>query len=249
MQTNPNLIVYQTFHKPFIRNHEVRWIQPIGVNGYIDDGMISDSYGINISHLNPYYCELTAIYWAWKNSKSDYVGLYHYRRYLNYCFDESWKDGFAFSVPSDNNIINYLTSDVQFQTVMHLMNSFDLIIPKKYASVLTTSEHYKTNHIAEHWELFISLLKTKYPDEPELIDTFEITNCTTVYNMFIMRRPVFESYCKELFELLNPIFWEFGSKYDSYNNRYVGFLAERFLGFWIDKNKLRYFEVPMLMIN
>jgi hypothetical protein len=49
--------------------------------------------------------------------------------------------------------------------------------------------------------------------------------------------------------LLNPIFWEFGSKYDSYNNRYVGFLAERFLSFWIDKNKLRYFEVPMLMIN
>jgi hypothetical protein len=39
------------------------------------------------------------------------------------------------------------------------------------------------------------------------------------------------------------------TSYDSYNNRYVGFLAERFLSFWIDKNKLRYFEVPLLMIN
>ena len=45
-------------------------------------GYQPDNDGENISEKNPYYSELTAIYWAWKNLKADYIGLVHYRRYL-----------------------------------------------------------------------------------------------------------------------------------------------------------------------
>lgn len=42
-----------------------------------------DDEGENISVKNKYYSELTALYWAYKNLKADYIGLCHYHRYLD----------------------------------------------------------------------------------------------------------------------------------------------------------------------
>ena len=42
-----------------------------------------DDEGENISVKNPYYSELTGLYWAYRNLKADYIGLCHYHRYLD----------------------------------------------------------------------------------------------------------------------------------------------------------------------
>lgn len=65
----------------------------------IDLGIQGDNTGDNISDLNPFYCELTAQYWAWKNlSDVEYIGLCHYRRYFH-------KEFTAFNI--DEEMKNY----------------------------------------------------------------------------------------------------------------------------------------------
>lgn len=43
---------------------------------------LTDDTGLNISHKNRQYCEMTAVYWVWKNTSHDWIGIEHYRRHL-----------------------------------------------------------------------------------------------------------------------------------------------------------------------
>ena len=56
------------------------------------DNMIGDDTGENISEENRKYCELTALYWAWKNydklGNPDYIGFMQYRRH--FIFDDGF---------------------------------------------------------------------------------------------------------------------------------------------------------------
>ena len=54
----------------------------VGREGKADIGYTGDHTGDNISSKNANYCELTGLYWAWKNLDADYIGLVHYRRYF-----------------------------------------------------------------------------------------------------------------------------------------------------------------------
>ena len=48
--------------------------------------LIGDNTGNNISNKNREWCELTGIYWAWKNygkiGNPNYIGFMHYRRFF-----------------------------------------------------------------------------------------------------------------------------------------------------------------------
>ena len=50
----------------------------VGAAGKADLGFTRDDTGPNISGKNPHFCELTGLYWAWKNLDADYIGLVHY---------------------------------------------------------------------------------------------------------------------------------------------------------------------------
>ena len=80
-QANVRILVMT--HRPYaMPDGELYLPLHLGAAGHADLGLQRDDTGDNISALNPYYSELTGLYWAWRNLDNDYVGLVHYRRYL-----------------------------------------------------------------------------------------------------------------------------------------------------------------------
>ncbi len=55
----------------------------VGAKGKKSLGYTQDDTGKNISGKNPYFCELTGLYWAVNNLDADYIGLVHYRRHFS----------------------------------------------------------------------------------------------------------------------------------------------------------------------
>lgn len=82
--------------KILVATHKLYWMPTdsvyipiqVGKVGKANLGYLTDDTGDNISAKNVHYCELTGVYWAWKNLKCDYIGLCHYRLYFGY--DKYW---------------------------------------------------------------------------------------------------------------------------------------------------------------
>ncbi|MBQ7303353.1 MAG: DUF4422 domain-containing protein, partial [Alphaproteobacteria bacterium] len=81
-----NIKLYDCYHKQtrILKNDIVYPIQVGKQLSNIKLDMQGDNTGDNISEKNPFYNELAGTYWIWKNVKADIVGVFHYRRYLNF---------------------------------------------------------------------------------------------------------------------------------------------------------------------
>ncbi|MBQ7883295.1 MAG: DUF4422 domain-containing protein [Phascolarctobacterium sp.] len=75
-------ILVATHKKYWMPEDEVYLPLHVGRDGKEDLGYMGDNTGDNISDKNASYCELTGLYWAWKNLDCEYIGLCHYRRYF-----------------------------------------------------------------------------------------------------------------------------------------------------------------------
>lgn len=240
--------VYQVFHKSYPVLNESNWMCPIGVSGYIPGNMMSDANGQNIAALNKYYCELTVIYYIWKNRRrSDYIGLSHYRRFLNFKIDNSFHDIFALSEKVISpEIIDYLTDNTQYNLLEKIMNITDVVIPRRSLLLPNIKVQYLTCMESSPWLAFEAAIQKKYGVDEKYLNFFEISPLAPICNMFVMKWDVFISYCEDLFEIINHVYETIGAPYDEYNNRYPGFLAERYLGFWLHFNNVSYLEVPVI---
>lgn len=203
----------------------------VGAAGKADLGYTRDDTGDNISEKNPNFCELTALYWAWKNLDADYIGLVHYRRYFS---RTQW------AMTTEAKRRNILHSD-DFQ---RLLQAAPVIVPGKRDYVIeTTQSQYEHAHYADDLKAVKELLHQQCP---QYAPAFELVMQRTWghrFNMFVMRQDYYDAYCVWLFSLLFELEKQLNiSQYDAYQARVYGFLAERLLDVWLETNHVPYVE-------
>jgi len=191
---------------------------------------MKDNVGENISYKNKNYCELTGLYWIWKNIKCDYVGICHYRRYF---FSNNYSK-------NPKKILNE-------GKIKKMLENYDIILPRKlYLLKYTIERQYSLLHNKNDMDKVEAIINKLFP---EYISSFrEVMRRKYLYpyNMMIISKEQYDEYCKWLFTILFELEKEMDlSQYDEYNQRVFGFLSERLLNVWVLYNNYRIKEVPV----
>lgn len=227
------VITHKDFNDRLIKNNEFYKPLLVGVdNGNVGkSSYLHDNIGDNISKKNDSFCELTGIYWVWKNCNDDIVGFDHYRRY----FVDMNKNPL-----SSGEIINSL-------------NEYDAILPKKESDAFlgrTASQYFGDRHDPLIWTLCRDIIKDKYPSYIEDFDWYSYQMSGYSYNMIITKNEIMNEYNQWLFDIL----FELDSKvdlsyYTGYNQRMWGFVSERLINVWLHHQDLRIKEYPVAFVG
>lgn len=194
-------------------------------------GYLCDDMGENISFKNKNYCELTGMYWIWKNVKTDVIGLVHYRRYF-------FNDIFS---PNYYRLLNA-------RSIKHILSGYDVIVPVK---TILEGESISIQYAKEHHiEDLIKCGDIIKELEPSYYNSFKKTirkKELYTFNMMICTKELYDNYMEWLFKILfaleNRVDY---SDYDTYNQRLFGFLSERLFNVWLEKNSnIKIKEMPV----
>ncbi len=195
----------------------------------------ADADGENISAKNGSFCELTGLYWIWKNADADTVGMVHYRRYFrdNVRNRDPWK-----------RILGRGMLEALLKTV-------DVILPRERHYVIETNlSHYAHAH---HLKDLLMARDCVSELNPSYLPAFNRVMRRTHghrLNMMIMKKPVFDRYCAWLFGVLFLLENRLDTAgYTDYDRRVYGFIAERLLDVWILHNGMPYAELPIVNIE
>jgi len=223
--------IYVMAHKKFNTQLPDIYV-PLQVGAEINDdiGYQKDNSGENISAKNKNYCELTGLYWIWKNSSDDIAGICHYRRYFT-------KSG------------QILTET----DIRELMADCDILIPQSLFGVANSSSvfsHYCQRHYGND---LIECGKVIHKLFPEYSNAFELgiqCNLLSPANMMITKKEILGCYCAWLFPVLFELERRINiSGYNDYQKRIFGFLSERLLRIWLLNQSYNVKEVEISIIE
>lgn len=188
----------------------------------------ADNMGENISAKNGNYCELTALYWIWRNvleteGADGYYGMFQYRRLLNI---------------EDGDISRIFEHQP------------DVILPFPTVHEPDIREHHARYIKEEDWDAMLRTLKELHPKYAEAFWRLSKQPYLYNYNILIAKKRVLTDYCAWLFpilerteELSSPKGWE-------RKDRYIGYLGESLLTlyFMYHMDKLRIAHTGRVML-
>ena len=210
------------------------------VNGDFD--YLGDDTGDNISRLNLYLNEITALYWLWKNTRHTTLGLCHYRRFFTTSSDTTY---------AYDKILSR-------EDALKILERYDIIISEVYFGGLTQRE-WIINDCGETLTTLGEAIIRKHllQAQPDYVDAFDyVLNSSTLYkcNLFITRKYILDAYCRWLFSFIIDATEEVLRTINLADlpftpRRLVAFFVERMLTVWLRKNRLRIKELPIMFIE
>ena len=218
-----------------------------------DFGYQGDDTGDNISHLNKFLDEVTALYWIWKNTSHTHTGFVHYRRFLmgndtpqNYPVDK-----YPF------NFDDILTTE----EILKLLRDYDIIVNKEFIGTRNQRELIiwstgQPDFVKTCEGIVRSCLERAQPDYLDAFDAVMNDYPLFLCGIHITRRNIFNDYCAWLFSFIldatkimrDNIIIE-GKKLEDVPHEYsriASHLAERMLTVWLTKNHLRIKTLPIM---
>tara|TARA_E500000331_G_scaffold352553_1_gene401413 strand:- start:256 stop:1074 length:819 start_codon:yes stop_codon:yes gene_type:complete len=215
---------------------------------------MNDKKGNNIANKNQNYGEYTFHYWIWKNYldqiNSNWIGFCQYRKFFS---KRNIKEKNIPLEMLENNVIKTIPSKLDIydcilgekspvdnykfkffkKNFVKITLSPSVIFSKKKRNI---KFHFDVFHGDGNLDLAIDLLDEKNRDEFR-----NFVNSKTSFNphnMFICKKNFLKSYYDSVFPWLKKCEEIFGfRKLKGYGmTRIYGFLAERYLSYWFQKN-------------
>lgn len=263
--------LFPHFHKPFPYNENSTWIKPcyvddveIGNNSIYIDWIFDDLYqyyeveGVSKEDFLRAFGQQATEYYLLKNTPDyvDYIGCVTYRRML--CFRPE--------IPVYENQINMPASEAvklgteeELKTLIHYMHFNEVITNRSTFLRGSVSQQYLESQPPEYWWLFHKAIQDLFPHYDKYsLHWFDESVIPFTTNYFF-RKELFLRYASELFQILEYIYQNCSKVYptkqpgDQFSEplpwRYPGFIGERFLGFFINANKLNKLEVPLIFLQ
>ena len=185
-----------------------------------------DDGGENISEKNPYYCELTGHYYAWKNMSADAIGLVHYRRYLSVT---PWiKRTFG------KDRMQYVMTGEQAK---RLLGKYDAIVPaRRRYFIESLYSHYLHTMGQDHLAMARAIIAGIMPEYIPYVDEAYSNTWGYMFNMMILKKEYYDDYMSFLF----PVLFALEDKIDTdgmsdFHKRLYGRVSEVLFNVWLLK--------------
>lgn len=231
-------IIVATHKKYWMPQDDVYLPLHVGRSGKPDLGYVGDDSGDNISDKNSSFCELTGLYWAWKNLSADYLGLCHYRRYFG---SKNFFDGVE------------LVKQKVFRRADYerLLDGVDVLLPtRRNYYVETVRSQYEHAHSPRDLDRIEHIISCLYPDNLRSFRAVMSRRRLHLWNMFVMKRQLVEEYCRWLFDILFEFErWMDKNAQPNEKLRLFGFVSERLLDVWLFDKNLKTVETDVVMLE
>lgn len=192
----------------------------VGAEGKEPIGYTGDNTGENISIKNPYYCELTGLYWAWKNLEADYIGLAHYRRHFK-------------GAQSGREKFDRVLGCAETETILQ---EYKIIVPtKRRYFIESLYSHYGHTHYAEHLDMVLDIIKKICPEYQNSCERVYRQTYGYMFNMMVMEKEYLDNYCTWLFAILTELEKVVDAQsLSDFQKRLYGRVSEILFNVWLD---------------